>query len=125
MAACPRGSFMSNCLTPSRCSRNHRRRSFMVAPGIVPMPPGITRVGMPLVWESTACRTSVLRMTGLLLLVPVWVQHAAREVRGQVRLQVMELLGSDLHRRHPGRPLPGRELGQGGESFAGRGNDEP
>ena len=34
-----------------------RRRSAMVAPGITPTPPVITRVGMPSVCESTACRT--------------------------------------------------------------------
>jgi hypothetical protein len=66
IAECPRGSFISNRLTSSRCSRKYRRRSFMVAPGMVPMPPVITRVGMPSVCESTACRTSLLRMTGLL-----------------------------------------------------------
>ena len=32
----------------------YRRRSYMVAPGITPTPPVITRVGMPSVWESTA-----------------------------------------------------------------------
>src|SRR3954471_3940918 len=49
----------------SRRSRKYSRRSFMVAPGTVPIPPVITRVGMPSVCESTACRTSLLRMIPL------------------------------------------------------------
>ena len=32
----------------------YRRLAIMVSPGMTPMPPVMTRVGMPSVWESTA-----------------------------------------------------------------------
>ncbi len=34
----------------------------MVSPGMVPMPPVMTRVGMPSVWESTAWKILLVRM---------------------------------------------------------------
>jgi hypothetical protein len=40
------------------------RRSAIVAPGIAPTPPGITRVGMPSVWESTALKYLVAPISG-------------------------------------------------------------
>ncbi|GHI25840.1 hypothetical protein Shyd_72110 [Streptomyces hydrogenans] len=53
-AAWPRGSYMSRVRKESRCSMKCSRFSAMVAPGITPTPPVMTRVGMPSVWESTA-----------------------------------------------------------------------
>src|SRR5689334_12631508 len=63
MAACPRGSFISSCRRPSMCSMKCSRRSFMVAPGMVPTPPVTTRVGMPSVCESTAVNSLDDRMS--------------------------------------------------------------
>jgi hypothetical protein len=54
IAAWPRGSNMSSLRSPSEFSTNHWRRSNIVAPGSVPTPPTITRVGIPSVCESTA-----------------------------------------------------------------------
>jgi hypothetical protein len=53
IAECPRGSFISIRRSPSEFSRNHCRRSNMLAPGSVPTPPTTTRVGMPSVCDST------------------------------------------------------------------------
>lgn len=39
------------------CSMKYVRRSAMVAPGMTPTPPVMTRVGMPSVCESTAWKT--------------------------------------------------------------------
>ncbi len=60
--AWPRGSYMSSFRTWSRCSRKYRRRSNIEAPGITPIPPVITRVGMPSVCESTAWKTRFVRI---------------------------------------------------------------
>jgi hypothetical protein len=40
----------------------------MLAPGIVPTPPVITRVGMPSVWESTAWKMRLVLMLGSFVL---------------------------------------------------------
>src|SRR5690349_7742946 len=63
IAECPRGSFISSSRTSSRCSMKCRRRSFMVAPGMVPRPAVTTRVGMPSVCESTAVNILEARMS--------------------------------------------------------------
>ena len=57
IAEWPRGSNMSSVRSSSMRSRKYARRSAMLAPGITPMPPVITRVGIPSVWESTAWKT--------------------------------------------------------------------
>src|SRR5699024_4686631 len=59
--ACPRGSYISSVRRSSLLSRNHCRRSAIVAPGSTPTPPVITRVGIPSVWQSTACGTRLDR----------------------------------------------------------------
>src|SRR4051794_1662118 len=66
MALWPRGSYISNVRRSSWCSRKWRRRSIIVAPGITPTPPTMTRVGMPSVCESTAWKTRRARIAAIL-----------------------------------------------------------
>ena len=62
MAECPRGSRINSSRRWSRCSSKYSRRSCIVAPGIGPSPPVMTRVGIPSVWESTAAKYLVALM---------------------------------------------------------------
>ena len=56
IAACPRGSRMSRSRRSSSSASKCSLRSSIVAPGIGPTPPVMTRVGIPSVWESTAAK---------------------------------------------------------------------
>src|SRR5206468_4168637 len=66
IAGWPRGSSIRKCRRWSRCAMKCRRFSFIVSPGIGPMPSTTTRVGIPSVWESIAltARTGVLTSAG-------------------------------------------------------------
>ena len=74
---CPRGSHISSVRRSSAFSMNHSRRSAMLAPGITPNPPVITRVGMPSVCESTAEKTR-------LALTPLSARSTPSTRRGSV-----------------------------------------
>ena len=56
IAPWPRGSRISSSRSSSMCSSKWSLRSSALAPGIVPTPPVMTRVGIPSVWESTAAK---------------------------------------------------------------------
>ena len=56
IAPWPRGSRISSSRRSSSSASKCSLRSSMLAPGIGPTPPVITRVGMPSVWESTAAK---------------------------------------------------------------------
>jgi hypothetical protein len=56
IAACPRGSRISSSRRSSISRSKWSLRSSMLAPGIGPTPPVMTRSGMPSVWESTAAK---------------------------------------------------------------------
>ena len=56
IAPWPRGSRISSSRRSSSPASKFSLRSSMLAPGIGPTPPVITRVGMPSVWESTAAK---------------------------------------------------------------------
>src|SRR5690606_23974993 len=58
----PRGSYISSVRRSSRLAMKYSRFCAMVSPGTTPTPPVMTRVGMPSVCESTACRTRRLRI---------------------------------------------------------------
>src|SRR3954470_386478 len=62
IAPCPRGSYISRVRRGARFAAEGAGLWDMVAPGITPTPPVMTRVGIPSVWESTAWKTCLLRI---------------------------------------------------------------
>ena len=56
IAPWPRGSRISSSRSSSSSASKWSLRSSIVAPGIGPTPPVMTRVGIPSVWESTAAK---------------------------------------------------------------------
>src|SRR5262245_9266407 len=101
MAACPRGSYIRRVRRSSRSRMKSSRRSAIVAPGRTPMPPVMTRVGIPSVWVSTAWTTRRLRIE----------QPRGAESGLGVLSHLNGLVGGQRQSRWPARPpIAARDL---------------